>query len=190
MRSARLFLLLTALGCVFLMAPQRVHAQRSEHKFQKNNRRFYKRRFKGTLKPDVQCSRLLKKKYRSRNARVVIRGRKPESLPLAEYDPNDRPTPRPEPKPQPVAKTQTKDFHDKPFEEQTLDERHKIEDEVLAKNNLPSPTSSEHEEIRKRVSEELKNHKDGEPIKLEPLYFVFDEDEFSVVDMEPFSGCR
>ena len=32
----------------------------------------------------------------------------------------------------------------------------------------------------------LANKKDNEPIELEPLYFTFDQDEFSVVDMDPF----
>jgi outer membrane protein OmpA-like peptidoglycan-associated protein len=79
-----------------------------------------------------------------------------------------------------------KDFHNKSFTEMNLDERHKMEDEVLAKNKLPVPTSRKHEEIRRKVSSELKSHKDGDPIELAPLYFTFDEDEFSVVDMEPF----
>ena len=183
MRSAKLLFLAFTLCFALFSDPGQCTAQSFTHKFQKNNRKFYKRRFKNTLKAEAQCTRLLKKKYREKNKKVVVRGKKPSSVPLAEYDPNDRP---PKPKPAPVAKAETKDLHDKTFEEQTLAERHQIEDEVLAKNQLPTPTSTKHEEIRKQVSEQLKSHKDGEPLKLEPLYFVFDEDEFSVVDMEPF----
>ena len=183
MRGATLYFLVFTIGAALFLHPPRCEAQQSSHKFQKNNRRFYKRRFKNTLKAEVQCTRLLKKKYRGKNTKVVVRGKKPASVPLAEYDPNDRP---PQPKAEPVAKAETRDIHDKTFEEQTLEERHQIEDEVLAKNKLPTPTSTKHEEIRKKVSEQLKSHKEGESIKLEPLYFVFDEDEFSVVDMEPF----
>ena len=56
----------------------------------------------------------------------------------------------------------------------------------MDKESLPSPTSAKHEEIRKKVERSLENHQDGEPIQLEPLYFIFDDAEFSVVDMEPF----
>jgi outer membrane protein OmpA-like peptidoglycan-associated protein len=36
------------------------------------------------------------------------------------------------------------------------------------------------------VAEKLRAKKDNEPIELEPLYFNYNEDEFAVVDMEPF----
>lgn len=158
-------------------------SQSSKYKFQRSNRKFYKKRFKGTLKANDQCWQLFKKKYKARNNRVAVRGKKPPSVPLAEYDPNDKPTPKPTPV---MAKAEEKDFHDKPFEEQTLDEKHEIEDEVLKKNHLPSPTSTKHEEIRQQVEQRIKGHKEGDPIKLAPLYFTFDDSEFSVVDMEPF----
>lgn len=62
----------------------------------------------------------------------------------------------------------------------------KLEDKVIEENHLPETTSAKHEEIRKKVTEELKKKKDNNPIELAPLYFTFAEDEFSVVDMEPF----
>lgn len=136
-----------------------------------------------------ECARLYVKKYnyKPRRVNLVASKNKSKSVPLAEYDPNDTPPPpAPKPKPEPVAKVEEKDMHEKTFEEQTLEERHQIEDEVLEKNNLPKPTSKKHEEIRKQVQQKLKNHKEGEPLELEPLYFTFDEDEFSVVDFEPF----
>ena len=157
------------------------NAQSSNYKFQKANRKYYKRRYKGSLKPNDQCWLLFKKKYKVRNSKVTVRGKKPESVPLAEYDPNDRPTPAPV-----IAKAEKEDFHHKSFEEQTLDERHEIEDEILEENDLPAPTSEKHEEIRRLVEQKIKGHKEGDRIELEPLYFTFDDSEFSVVDMEPF----
>jgi outer membrane protein OmpA-like peptidoglycan-associated protein len=67
-----------------------------------------------------------------------------------------------------------------------LTELHVKEDAVLEKNNLPKPTSVQHEEVRKLVADNLASKKDIFPLILPPLYFTFDEDEFSIVDMEPF----
>jgi outer membrane protein OmpA-like peptidoglycan-associated protein len=67
-----------------------------------------------------------------------------------------------------------------------LTEKENKEDEVLKQNNLPVPKSDRHAQIRKMVSEKLKAKKDNEPIELEPLYFNYNQDEFSVVDMDPF----
>ena len=70
--------------------------------------------------------------------------------------------------------------------EQKLIELHKKEDIVLEKNHLPKPTSEKHEEIRKLISDKISSKKDIFPLTLAPLYFTFDQDEFSIVDMEPF----
>lgn len=74
--------------------------------------------------------------------------------------------------------------------EQVSDEKlvklHQKEDEVLANNDLPVPTSKKHEEVRKRVSDKLASKTNVYPLILAPLYFQFNQDEFSVVDMEPF----
>jgi outer membrane protein OmpA-like peptidoglycan-associated protein len=67
-----------------------------------------------------------------------------------------------------------------------LEQLHNKEDEVLKLNHLPSPTSEKHEEIRRLVSNTLAKKTDSEPIELEPLFFTFDQDEFAVVDMDPF----
>lgn len=67
-----------------------------------------------------------------------------------------------------------------------LNDLHKKEDNVLANNKLPVPNSQKHEEIRKQVSDELRKKPLSEPLKLAPLYFQFNQDEFSVVDMDPF----
>lgn len=70
--------------------------------------------------------------------------------------------------------------------EQKLIELHKQEDIVLEKNHLPKPTSEKHEEIRTLISNKIASKKDIFPLTLAPLYFTFDQDEFSIVDMEPF----
>jgi outer membrane protein OmpA-like peptidoglycan-associated protein len=70
--------------------------------------------------------------------------------------------------------------------EQKLEQLHHAEDDVLAKNKLPVPNSKKHEDIRDRVAEDLKKNPVSEPRPLAPLYFQFNQDEFSVVDMEPF----
>ncbi len=184
MISARFLLVVLGFVLSVILSPIHLEAQKKT-KYNRTNRRMLKKRYGNTIDATKQCRWLDKKKYKSKNVKVVIRGKKPESIPLAEYDPSDKP-PRPPAKPEPEAIAKQDDFHDKTFEEQTLDERHIIEDEVLAKNNLPGPTSKKHEEIRKLVEQKLKGHKGGDPIRLEPLYFTFDESEFSVVDMEPF----
>jgi outer membrane protein OmpA-like peptidoglycan-associated protein len=70
--------------------------------------------------------------------------------------------------------------------EEKLEKLHKKEDEVLALNHLPVPTSQKHEEVRKRIAAKLASKENVYPLYLEPLYFQFNQDEFSVVDMEPF----
>lgn len=67
-----------------------------------------------------------------------------------------------------------------------LEALHKKEDEVLANNDLPVPTSQKHEEVRKKIADKLASKTNVYPLSLQPLYFQFNEDEFSVVDMEPF----
>jgi outer membrane protein OmpA-like peptidoglycan-associated protein len=67
-----------------------------------------------------------------------------------------------------------------------LVEKENKEDEILKQNNLPVPRSDRHAQLRKIVAEKIKAKKDNEPIQLDPLYFTYNQDEFSVVDMEPF----
>ena len=91
---------------------------------------------------------------------------------------------------QPQVKPVAKPLPIKPRIEQISAERltelHVKEDAVLEKNNLPKPTSVQHEQVRKLVGDKLASKKDIFPLNLPPLYFTFDEDEFSMVDMEPF----
>ncbi len=70
--------------------------------------------------------------------------------------------------------------------EKELETLHNKEDEVLAENHLVVPRSNKHNEIRNQVAEKIKQQKNNEPFELQPLFFNFNEDEFSVVDMDPF----
>ncbi|UII32005.1 OmpA family protein [Fulvivirga ulvae] len=160
-----------------------------QRKKSKHTKAFYKNRYTPAKKADKQCFQLFKKKYNKPKHKdnqsflaSLFGTPKSKSKPMAEVDPDDTPPPI-KPKPQPVVK---KEPEEKPFEEQTIAEKHAKEDQVLERNNIPKPTSAKHEEIRKKVERSLQNHKDGEPIELDPLYFIFDDAEFSVVDMEPF----
>jgi outer membrane protein OmpA-like peptidoglycan-associated protein len=88
--------------------------------------------------------------------------------------PLPKPVPAPQIQPEPVVSNQE------------LEQLHKKEDDILAENKLPVPTSSKHEELRNRVADDLKKNPLDQPRPLAPLYFQFNQDEFSVVDMEPF----
>jgi outer membrane protein OmpA-like peptidoglycan-associated protein len=70
--------------------------------------------------------------------------------------------------------------------EEKLVALHEKETEVLENNHLPLPTSNKQAEVRKRVSDKLASKTNVYPLTLDPLYFQFNQDEFSVVDMEPF----
>ena len=58
------------------------------------------------------------------------------------------------------------------------------EDKAIAKNNLPAVSFEKHEQICKTVAENLKNKKANEPIELAPLYFTFNGNDISGVDMD------
>ncbi len=78
---------------------------------------------------------------------------------------------------------------EKAFQEMDLNEligKENKEDEILKLNHLPVPRSDKHAQIRKMVADKLKAKKDNDPIDLDPLYFNYNQDEFAVVDMEPF----
>jgi outer membrane protein OmpA-like peptidoglycan-associated protein len=94
-------------------------------------------------------------------------------------------TPQPRPKPAPAEVAQTEHKVEK-IDDKKLEQLHHNEDDVLAKNKLPQPTSEKHEQIRKMVADKVKNKPNSQPISLAPLYFTFDQDEFAIVDMEPF----
>ncbi|QSE96870.1 OmpA family protein [Fulvivirga lutea] len=179
-------------------------SQRGGHSsYNKLNRSFYKRRYAtNTISSDAQCSRLRKKKFRkkNRNVPVLASAKNSKSVPMAEYDPSDtpastpapkpkpkpKPAPKPEPKPEPKAEPVAKNTSGRDIDNMNDEEKHLVEDIVLLENDLPAPTSEEHEKVRKEVEKHLKNFDKEKPIKLEPLYFITGQDEFAFVDMEPF----
>lgn len=202
MRLGKSIFYMLLVACLALLASSCASGQRGGgSKYTKFNRSYFKRRYAAnTVKSDVQCSRLRKKKSSGKNRHVVARSaKKPKSVPLAEVDINDtppppkpatKPAPKPTPKAQPIAKAETKP-EVKPekkteLDNMNLEEKHLVEDIVLLENKLPAPTSEEHEKVRKEVEKHLKNFDKEKPIKLEPLYFITGQDEFAFVDMEPF----
>ena len=172
---------------LLLLFSPNVNGQRKKSR---HTKAFYKSRYTPAKKADKQCFQLFKKKYRKPKHKdnesflaSLFGTPKSKSKPMAEVDPNDTPPPPVKPKPQPVVK---KEPEDKPFNDQTIAEKHDKEDQVLEMNNIPKPTSAKHEEIRKKVERSLQTKPVEEPIQLDPLYFIYDDAEFSVVDMEPF----
>jgi outer membrane protein OmpA-like peptidoglycan-associated protein len=164
----------------------------AQHAFHKNKERHYKAKFRTQKQQYANACSILDRKRTSKpksNPRLASSA-KPKYRPMAEVDPPpgrtaQRSKPKREPKTETIRPTAIAQTTEKPSDEQ-LEKLHKVEDEVLVQNHLPKPTSQKHDEIRKKVSETLKGKKDNEPIELAPLYFNFDQDEFSVVDMDPF----
>lgn len=162
--------------------------------FHKDKYKYYKSIYKRSNTTYAKACDLLKKKQSStKNKKVSSQAsgkHRSEPKSMAEVGPpvtaSTKPTPvinKPAPKVAPAKPT----FTPAPIvSKETLDKLHNREDQVLKLNHLPTPTSEKHEEIRRLVANTLANKKDTEPIALEPLYFTFDQDEFSVVDMEPF----
>ncbi|MDH5597799.1 MAG: OmpA family protein [Cyclobacteriaceae bacterium] len=174
-----------ALIFLALLSSMDVSAQ-NKNKFNNWNRSYYKSRYGASVskKPKTKCNELKKKKkngpkvqrHYAKNTKVKKKefAESDGSTPVAKVTPKPKPVPKPVPKPEP-----------KP-EPKTTDENRVIRDKVLEENNLPAPTNEQHEKIKKDVEKKMEVIEDIKPIKLEPLYFTFDEDEFSVVDMEPF----
>lgn len=93
--------------------------------------------------------------------------------------PDTKPENKPQPKPAVTPKIEQ-------ISAEKLVQLHKNEDKVLAENKLPQPTSEKQEQVRKTVADKLASKTNIYPLVLAPLYFNFAQDEFSVVDMEPF----
>ncbi|MEM7107124.1 MAG: OmpA family protein [Bacteroidota bacterium] len=167
-----------------------VSVAQKQSNYQKANSKKYKKKYKKLINSNLQCFRLFKKKYKSKNKKVTIRGKKQDNLPLAEFDPDDvsssNSKPQLEGQPQILTVEEKKDFREKTSEDPKTKDEQVNENEVLNESSLPTTSSKKHEEIRKLVESKLKEHKDGDPIKLEPLYFKLDNSEFAFVDMEPF----
>lgn len=175
--------------------------------YHKDRSKFYKQTYKHSTSKLVRaCDELKRKRNRTKNNKVHSsssfasnRRKSKSSPPMAEVSvaPTAKNTSKAAPvaavKKAPVLTPKTIPSPNQPAftpspiaSKQALEKLHNKEDDVLRLNHLPAPSSAKHEEIRRLVSNTLKNKKDTEPIELEPLYFTFDEDEFSVVDMDPF----
>jgi outer membrane protein OmpA-like peptidoglycan-associated protein len=155
--------------------------------YQKENRKFFKSRYKSqTTKLVHACDMFSKRSIRKLQSKpkfFASHKKKSKVRPMAEVDPE---TLTASVDSKPYIKRLPK-IEDDPVDlSQVMDEKHTKEDEVLEDNHLPVPTSEKHELIRKQVAEQIKNNTTNEPVELAPLYFTFDEDEFAVVDMEPF----
>jgi flagellar motor protein MotB len=152
--------------------------KRYESKSRKQNKWRYK---KAIVKPGIICKLIEKNKKRSPRKRPHIVISKKQT-----YAEGGAPSFNPY-KNDPTTSSTT--YHVKeviPIESLNIDEKHAVEDEVLKKNHLPEPTSEKHEQIRRDVEKHLANFENESPLKLEPLYFVVNQDEFAFVDMEPF----
>ncbi len=166
------------------------HAQLSKNNFTKWNRSYYKSKYSASIKrPSKTCSTINKKRNKKdKKPLFAYKPAKYKSKPQAEAGgpvastPPPRPVPKivpkPAPKPAPIVS--------KSFEEMSLSEKREASNEILKKNLMPLPTSEEHNKIRQEVEKQMETIEDDKPIKLEPLYFTFDQDEFAFVDMEPF----
>ncbi|WP_254154800.1 OmpA family protein [Chryseosolibacter indicus] len=169
LRQVVVFVLSIVIGILLSVS---VNAQ---HVYHKQKARFYKSKFKKQINHYTRaCSILEQKRTNKSNNTVRSSSTNNQGKHLVDE------TIIPKAKPTTVAKVK-----DRPSEK-TLNKLHDQEDKVLKENKLPAPTSKEHEIIREMVAQKLKEKKDNEPIELAPLYFNFDQDEFSVVDMNPF----
>jgi outer membrane protein OmpA-like peptidoglycan-associated protein len=165
----------------------------SAQNFHKNKHKYYKSVYKkGNSSVARACDIVKKNKKSGKNRQVPsLAARKSKPKPMAEVGPavsaSAKSTPTIAPRPIPKITTGKPTFSPTPTVPKTLlDELHEKEDKVLELNHLPKPTPEKHEEIRRLVSNTIGKKTDNEPIELEPLYFTFDEDEFAVVDMDPF----
>jgi outer membrane protein OmpA-like peptidoglycan-associated protein len=150
--------------------------------FQRNKARHFKDRYRNQFSYyEDACTILERKRFaKPKNQPVLAYREKVKHKPMAEMDPPGyvRVYKKAEVVPVTDNKQETETF--------AQTEQHGVEDQVLAENHLPVPTSAKHAEIRKNVMESLKNKKEGEAIELKPLYFNFNQDELSMVDTDPF----
>lgn len=172
-----IFILITA-----VVSSTHVHAQK-KRKIKSPSRSYNKFKYRSTIKtkPLKVCNGLGKK--RKKGPRKQPHYVQPANKKYAEGGPSGFNPYNNDPKSSSrtvhVEKTDTKSAL-------SLDEKHHIEDDVLKKNKLPEPTSEKHEQIRKNIAKHLANFDNETPLKLEPLYFVVNQDEFAFVDMDPF----
>lgn len=183
----RVFLISSLIFVLFIsVLTTPLQAQDYQKTSRRINRSYYR---KQTTLYAHACNLLDRKRHRKPKREHIARSyRENMKSSVLSIDPGTVTADAGETKPQ--AKPITNPLPSKPKVEEISPEKladlHQREDQVLKNNNLPQPTSARHEEIRNRVSDKLENKKDIFPLTLDPLYFNFDQDEFSIVDMEPF----
>jgi outer membrane protein OmpA-like peptidoglycan-associated protein len=181
----KIIVLTTILFAVLILS----FSLQAQERFRSENSRSYQLRFRNQITKLSKACHLLEKKrtHKPKTKLAFFSKSKPKQYAEGTGRVLSNPDPKPKPSSKPVENKPPVTAHatEIPSPEK-LEVLHKKEDEVLAENKLPKPTSAKHEQIRKNVQEHLKNKKDNEPIELAPLYFTFAEDEFSVVDMDPF----
>lgn len=157
--------------------------------YQKENKRFYKSYYKKQIGVYANACNILERKHNKLPRRPLFANHHKSRQSMAEVTSspviaqNIQPKPLPKPVVKPAPTVIPKIEH---ISTERLAELHKKEDEVLVTNNIPLPTSKKHEYVRKIVSDKLASKTNVYPLVLAPLFFNFNEDEFSVVDMEPF----
>jgi outer membrane protein OmpA-like peptidoglycan-associated protein len=166
----------------------------SSQGYKKDNKRFYRSYYKKQNSwYSNACNLLENKRHRQSNIRVSGKANKPRhaaetetSYARATVSTEPKPQTKVQPKPEPEAKPLPITPKIEHVSAEKIEELHKREDEVLAENKLPVPTSKQQEQVRKIVADKLASKTNVYPLSLAPLYFNFAQDEFSVVDMEPF----
>jgi|GEM_PF-1527354 len=157
--------------------------------YRKDNKRFQKSHFRKQASQYKKACDLLARKRTSKPRKVRARYNrsqesggmvlasdvKPKPVTVAKADVTPKPadTPKTPPKIEEISA-------------EKLVQLHKNEDKVLAENKLPTPSSEQQAQVRKKVADKLASKTNVYPLVLAPLYFTFAQDEFSVVDMEPF----
>ncbi len=172
---------------LIVMCSFTAHAQ----DYRKDNKRFYKSHFRKQASQYKNACGLLARKRQAKPRKVNARynrsqesggmvlasdiNLKSKSAIVAKTDVTPKPaeTPKREPKIEQIS-------------DEKLQQLHKNEDKVLAENKLPTPNSEQQAKVRKQVADKLASKTNVYPLVLAPLYFTFAQDEFSVVDMEPF----
>lgn len=178
---------LSRLALSFILMLSITPAVTAQHAYQKSKAKHFKSVYKSQINYYANaCNILDKKKHEGprHNARLAHLKKPKYRQPEVDQPGSNQlhTTIATHVKPEPKPSTIKADENDG----KTLETFHQQEDNVLAKNLLPIPTSVKHEEIRKLVAHKIQEKKDPQPLDLAPLYFNFNEDEFSVVDMEPF----
>lgn len=174
----------TLILCLYILLLFLVPDAVGQNRKSRNTRAYYKNHYSPAPKAKKQCALLLRKKHRKRKKKnhgsflsVLFGNSRSRSNSKPEVEPKETPPSKPTSIAQKTAENKLK----KPDENQKKD----LNDE-LANKELPEPVSTKHEEIRERVKKRLQQNTNGEPIELDPLFFVYDDAEFSMVDMEPF----